>query len=134
MAAITERLPTLLPLLQSVLERTCKVRVVPLVRLDRLLRAFELERDALQVFALNKRALGRIRVDAQTVLLVLVTCLCNMLLLRLLILELLLDRGYGGALMLILPLNEGGGRSFEIVANLLGKFNVETGLLFRLCA
>ena len=118
----------------TILESTSKVSKVALVGVHGLLRAFELERDALQVFALNKRALGRIRVDAQTVLLVLVTCLCNMLLLRLLVLELFLDRGYGSALMLILPLNEGGGRSFEIVANLLGKFNVETGLLFRLCA
>lgn len=91
MAAIAERLPTLLPFLHRVLQCARKVGVVTLVRLNSLLRPLELHVDLLQVSPLDEGALGGVRVDTHAVPFVLLSSPRDVALLSLFGLELLFN-------------------------------------------
>lgn len=89
---ITKRLPILLPFLHRFLQHPRKLRIIVLVHLHRLLRPLQLEMNLFQILALHERRLRGVRIDAQTVRLVLFARLAGMLFPRLFDLELLLDR------------------------------------------
>ena len=91
LAAIAELLPLLLPLANGFVQSARKVGIFTFVGMDRLLRAFEFNRDTFQILTLDKGTLGGIRIDAKTILLVFLAGLVNMGFLRLLRLELFLD-------------------------------------------
>jgi hypothetical protein len=132
LTAVTELLPLLLPLGDGIVQSARKVGIFTLVGMDRLLCAFEFSRDALEILALDEGTLGRVSVDAETILLVLLAGLVDVSFLCLLRLELLLDCGLITLPMLGLASDKGGDRIFEFASNLLRKLDVEGGLLFRL--
>lgn len=119
LTAVAELLPLLLPLGDGIVQSTRKVGVFTLVGMDCLLCAFEFGRDALEILALDKGTLGRVGVDAETILLIFLAGLVNVSFLGLLRLELLLDCGLIALTMLGLAGDKGGDRVFEITANLL---------------
>lgn len=79
-----------------------------------------------------ERTLRRVRVNPQTVLLVLLPSLGDMRFLRLLHLELLLDLGLELFSVLGLSRDECGGGGFEFIFDLLGELEMKTGLFVRL--
>ncbi len=102
--------------------------------MDRLLRTFEFDGNALEILALDEGALGGVGVDAETILLVFLASLVDVAFLRLLCLELFLDRSLITFTMLGLTSDERGGGVFELVADLLSELQMEGGLLVRLLA
>jgi hypothetical protein len=101
---------------------------------DRLLRSFEFDGNALEILALHEGALGSVGVNAETILLVFLASLVDVAFLRLLCLELFLDRSLIYFTMLSLTGNERGDGVFELVANLLSELQMKGGLLVRLLA
>ena len=129
LAAVAELPPLLLPLAHRLVQGAREIGVFTFVRMDRLLSTFQFYRNTLEVLALDKGTLGRVSIDAQTVLLVFLAGLVYMGLLRLLRLELLLDCGLERFTMLCLTSDKGGDGIFEFVSDLLGKLHVEASLL-----
>ena len=102
--------------------------------MNRLLRTFEFDGDTLEVLALDEGTLGSVGVNADTILLIFFPSLVDVALLRLLCFELFLDRTLINFAMLGLTCDERRGGVFKLVANLLGKLQMETRLLIRLQA
>jgi hypothetical protein len=96
---------------------------------DGLLGAFELYSDALEILTLDKGTLGGISIYAKTILLVFLASLANVIFLRLLRLELFLNRGLKALSMMGLTGDKGGDGIFELISDLLGEMEMETGFL-----
>ena len=124
--------PVVLPLVDRFLQGACKVGVFTFVRLDRLLRTFKFDSNALEILALDKGTLGSVSVDTEAILLVFFASLVDMRLLRLLRLKLLLDGGLKRSTMLCLTADKGGDSVFKLISDLLRKLRVEARLLLRL--
>jgi len=132
LTAVAELPPLLLPLGDGIVQSACKVGIFTLVGMDCLLCAFEFGRDALEILALDKGTLGRVSVDAETILLVFLAGLVDVGFLGLFRLELLLDCGLIALTMLGLASDKGGDGNFEFISNLMCELDVEGGLLFCL--
>jgi hypothetical protein len=129
LTAVAELSPLLLPLGDGILQSTRKVGIFTFVGMDGLLCAFEFDRDALEILALDKGTLSSISVDAETILLVFLAGLVNMGLLDLLRFELLFDCRLIDFSMLGLTSDKDGEGIFEFISDLLRKLHVEGCLL-----
>jgi hypothetical protein len=132
LATVAELLPLLLPLGEGIVQGTRKVGIFTLIGMDCLLCTFEFGSDAFEILALDKGTLGRVCVDAKTILLVFLAGLVDVSFLSLFRLELLLDCSLIALTMLGLASNKGRDGIFEFISNLLRKLDVEGGLLFCL--
>ena len=92
--------------------------------MDRLLGTFEFDGNALEILALDEGALRSVGINAETILLVFLASLVDVSFLRLLCLELFLDRSLIYFTMLSLTGDERGDGVFELVANLLDRKSV----------
>lgn len=95
LTAIAKHFPFLFPSAGSVCEGTCKLVKLPLVGLYRLFRLFESKLNLFEIFTLDKRRLGSVRVYANAVILIFLARFFHVSFLRLLGLERLFNRGLG---------------------------------------
>lgn len=132
LATVTEHLPILLPLRHRSLEIFCKVRIVSLVRLHRLLGPLQFDMYLIKLLSLHKCRLGCVRVDSETVRLILLPSLIHMEFLLLFGLELLLDSGLKCLFVVGLSSDKVSCRGFEVITDLFGQVLMVTGLLVGL--
>ena len=128
LATIAECLPVLFPFLHRLLQHTRELGIIILICLYCLLSPLQLKINLFKVLALHECALGSVRIDTDTVGLVLFASLGSMLFACLLYAKLFFDGSLVDLFVLLLFGSEGSNMGFEVGANLLGQLRVTPSL------